>query len=500
MQENTNKTIVINSIILYARLIIITCCSLLTVRFALKALGIVDYGLFSMLASIISFIGVINTIMAGTARRFIAVAIGKNDLNEANQQFNVNFIILVAIAFFFLIFSIPIGQCYIYNYLNYDGSLNTAFSVYCICLVGSAISFAGTAYHGLLTAKENFLVFSIADIVSQLLKLLCSVLLIYLFDNKLIIYAFMMAILTAGPMLFYMFYCRKKYYDIAKFCLIKSPSAYLNVLNFAKWNSFGVVACVAKDQGTGILFNAFFNTLLNAALGIANSINGFITMFSLNLTNPISPQITKSYVSGDFERATSLLIMCTKLSFMVMYVMSVPILVETDFVLNLWLDEVPVYAVLFTQLLVIEKLIDSVNSGIAEIVFANGNISFYQLTTNSVRILAIVVGFILLYIGYPAYTLLLSYIASAVWVVIFKHISLGRIPNINHKIIHKKSYIPILKVILLTFPIFIINFKTSVLLNLFIKEIYILTIVFFIGFNKSEQNKLILLIKRFLPR
>lgn len=153
-----------------------------------------DYGLYSMVASTISLIAIINTIMAGTTRRFIAVAIGKSDINEANKQFNVNLLIQSVVAVAFLLVAVIVGRWYVFNYVNYDGSLTTAFYVYCISIVGSAISFAGVAYHGLLTAKENFLVFSIVDVISQICKLLVSLLLIYCFHDKLLIYAFAMSV------------------------------------------------------------------------------------------------------------------------------------------------------------------------------------------------------------------------------------------------------------------------------------------------------------------
>ena len=496
MQENTNRAIILNSIILYARLIVTTLCSLLTVRFALKALGVADYGLYSMVASTISLIAIINTIMAGTTRRFIAVAIGKSDINEANKQFNVNQLIQSVVAVVFLLVAVIVGRWYVFNYVNYDGSLTTAFYVYCISIVGSAISFAGVAYHGLLTAKENFLVFSIVDVISQICKLLVSFLLIYCFHDKLLIYAFAMSVFTATPVAYYAWYCYRHYYPIAQFRLVREKKMYYDVLAFAKWNSYGAVAWVAKEQGTGMLINLFFNTLVNAALGIANTINGFITMFSQNLTNPISPQITKSYASGDYARSLSLLTVCTKLSYLVMYLISVPFLVGTEYILKIWLGEVPMYAVLFTQLLIIERLIDSLNNGIAEIVFADGNISFYQISTNTIRLLSIVAGFVFLYTGYPPYSLLYCYIIATVLIVLFKHVSLARISNIDTKCIYRDSYIPSVAVTLLTLPVFFYRVFEYPLWDICVKELYVVVVIFMIGLRGDERRKILVTLKR----
>ncbi len=490
MKENTNRAIIYNSIILYLRLALITICSLLTTRFAFKALGVVDYGLFSILGGIISFIAVVNTIMAGTTRRFIAVAIGKNNLEEANEQFNVNLIIQVLAAFIVLIIALPVGKWYIYNHINYDGSADVAYYVFCASVLGSVLSFAGVAYNGLLTAKENFFIFSLVDVVSHILKLIVAILLVNYFENKLVIYATTMAILTGGCAIVYAFYCRKRYYDITKLKLVKKWDKYKEVLQFAKWNSFGVIACVVKDQGAGIIVNMFFNTIMNAALGIANTINAFILMFSHNATNPISPQLTKSYSAKDIARTTNLLVVSNKVAYLVMYVISLPFLIETEYILNLWLGEVPPYAVLFIRLLIIERLIDSLNNGIAEIVFANGNISFYQITTNTTRLLSVIVGYFVLKAGYPAYYLIICYIFSSIFIVLFKQISLRKIEDIDSNLVLKSSFFPSVAITIITLPIYFVDLGLHPLLSIFIKEIYALIIILIIGLSKSEKKYL----------
>lgn len=490
MKENTNKTIVYNSIFLYLRLALTTFCSLLTTRFAFKALGIVDYGLFSILGGIISFIAIVNSIMAGTTRRFIAVAIGKKNIEEINEQFNVNLIIQVLAAIIVLIIAIPIGKYYIFNYVNYDGSLSTAYYVFCISLFGSVLSFAGVVYNGLLTAKENFFVFCLVDVMSHVLKLTVALLLVYYFENKLLIYTTTMSILTGGCALIYAIYCNYRYSKITKFKFVKKWRKYKDVLNFAKWNSFGVVACVAKDQGAGIIVNMFFNTVMNAALGIANTINGFILMFTHNAISPISPQLTKSYSAKAIDRTTNLLVVSNKVSYLLMYLITMPFLLETEFILTFWLGEVPPYAVLFIRLLIIERLIDSLNNGIAEIVFANGNISFYQISTNTIRLLSVVIGFFVLKAGYPVYYLFICYIIASLFVVLFKQISLKQIKEIDNKVIINKSYIPSIFITIVTLPVFFIDLGLHPLLNIFFKEIYVIIAIFIIGLSKLEKGYL----------
>lgn len=155
MNENTNRAIAINSIILYFKLAIITVTGLLTTRFALQALGVNDFGLFSVIGSIISFITIFNTIMVATSNRFISVALGKGNNEVVNEQFNLCFLIHVVIAIFTLLIFIPLGDYYIKNYLNYTGDISTAVDVFRFSVIGSVISFIGVPYNGLLVAKKS---------------------------------------------------------------------------------------------------------------------------------------------------------------------------------------------------------------------------------------------------------------------------------------------------------------------------------------------------------
>ena len=174
MLENTNKAIFVNSIINYAKMGINTILALLTTRFALQALGVSDFGLFSVLGSIISFIGIFNTIMLSTSNRFLAVAIGRGDENEINTQFNVNLIIFISIAILMFIVAYPIGDWYVHNFINYDGPLENAMMVFSLSIIGSIFSTIATPYNGLLMAKERFIVFSAVEVFVHVVKFLVA--------------------------------------------------------------------------------------------------------------------------------------------------------------------------------------------------------------------------------------------------------------------------------------------------------------------------------------
>lgn len=488
MQENTNKTIAVNTVILYARLAITVLCSLFITRFALRALGVDDFGLFSVVGSVITLVAIINTIMIATSHRFIAVAIGKGDLAEANKIFNVCLIIHIAIAALTAIIAIPVGEWYIHRYINYNGPIENALMVYHFSIIASIISFLSVPYNGLLTAKEKFIVFCGVDILSHILKLGAAILMLYFFENKLIFYAITQALLTAYPTVVFMIYCNKHFHDITSWNLVRESKYYKEMLGFSGWVSFGALATVGKAQGAQLLVNVFFNTVMNAALGIANTINQFIIMFANNVTQPMAPQLTKSYASGDLSRCNKLLIMSVKYSFLTMLVVSSPFLSDIDWILQLWLGEIPPYASVFTKLLVLDALVGTFNSGISNVVFANGKISFFQITINLMNILSVVVAYFCLRNGLDVNTVFYSYILFSLFKILFCQISLRRIGGFDFWSLFRGAYLPSILTCLLYVPILFVKTGLHPLIHMIIVAFYLCVLVFFVGFQKNERQ------------
>lgn len=491
MQENSNKIILFNSLVLYLRLGLITICSLFTTRFALKALGVVDYGLFSVLGSIITFIGIFNTIMLSTSNRFITVAIGKGDNEEVNKTFNVNLLVHILIAIVTLIIAIPIGIWYIHHFINYEGLISDAISVYVITTLGSIISFVSVPYNGLLMAKERFPVFCITDVLVHVFKLIVAYLLVQHFTAKLQIYAWAVAIATAAPTLIYYFYCKFNFHDIISFKLVRERERYKEVLNFSAWVAYGAVATVGKTQGAALLVNYFFSTIMNTALGIANTVNQMVMTVSQNVAKPIAPQITKSYAAGNMERCGSLLIKSTKFSYLVMLLVAMPFFIDCEWILRLWLGDVPEYAVRFTILLIIDALAGTLDAGISNLIFANGNIKLYQVVINTVRLSAILIAFFLLKSGLNAEFLLYTYILCNVVAFLCCLFILARTLNYNIGGLIKKSYIPSFLVTVLSLIFVYIPLQAAPLVRIIIGTLYSLVLIWFVGLCPKERTSLI---------
>lgn len=497
MQENTNKAIAINSIILYGKLLVMMVTALLTTRFALQALGITDFGLFSVLGSIISFIAIFNTIMLSASNRFISIAIGKGVEKEINEQFNICLIIHIGIAIATLLVAIPAGDWYIYNYINFDGDINKAISVYHYSVIGSVISFIGVPYNGLLMAKERFIVFSITEIVTHIFKLAIAISIVYAFEEKLLIFAFSQAAMTAIPTVIYWLYCKRHFAPYVDFHVIKDKQKYKDIFNFSSWVAFGAFATVGKNQGAAVLVNAFFNTAMNTALGLASTVNGLITSFANNISQPMAPQITKSYAQGDRARCEELLVMSTKYTYLVMLCISAPFFVNPQWIFELWLGEVPSYVVEFTTLIIIDALITSLNSGISNIIFASGKIKWYQIIINTLRLVAISIAYIVLKVGGPAPSLLYAYIVMSIFIFIAGQLILHKTLEYDNSILIKQSYLPSVTVSVIFFIlVYLNNFSWHPLVQLALFELLLVLIIVLIGLNGREQKYLFNLVKR----
>lgn len=495
MQENTNKAIAFNSIIIYGKMAVTTVCALLTTRYALQALGVVDFGLYSVLGGIISLISIFNTIMLSTSNRFIAVAIGKGDIKVVNKQFNVNLTVHVAIALLALLVAFPLGNWYIPRYVNYDGPLSNALMVYYISIIGSIFSFVGVPYNGLLMAKERFIVFSLVDVVCHILKLIVAWILISYFEHKLLIYTITMAFMTAVPTIVYVLYCSKRFPEIVRLKIVRDREMYKNVFGFSAWVTVGAVAHVGKTQGAALVVNLFFNTVMNTAMGIATSVNHYISLFAHGVVQPMQPQITKSYAAGNKQRTDELLIMSTKYSFMLMLLVGSFFLVSPEWLLSLWLGEVPPYATTFLILFVVDGLVQSFNSGISNIIWASGKIGLYQLLTSMLNLLAILVGYFVLRSGVPAYYLTVTYICFSVIRFFAIQWSLHHTLNYDNMILWRNSYFPSLLIVILFLPVFIIPEAIHPLLKLVVSFLYLCILEWFVGLKKNERHHIVSFVK-----
>lgn len=500
MQENTNKSIAVNSLILYVRLAIISISGLLYTRFSLLALGISDYGLYSVIACIITFISIINTIMVTTSNRFIAIAIGKNDQEEVCRQFNVNLVIHVLIALLTVAIALPAGHWYIMHHVSYDGDMQTVLRVFDVSIVAAAMSFIGVPYNGLLIARERFLVFCSTDVAMSLFKLFFTYLLIDHFEHKLIIYTYVMAFMTAFPTVVFFAYCRRQFAAITRFVFVREWRKYYDVLNFSIGIGIGAIATIGKAQGGALIINMFFSTTMNAGLAVANSVGTILQTFANNAQKPISPQIVKNYAAGNLDRCTSLVCLASKATYLSMFFVSIPFILAPEVIFGLWLKEVPPYAITFTHLLIVDILIFSINAGVNDFVFATGKIKLYQIIVNTLLVSSIVVGYLAMRRGMPPEYLFYVYIAFSFLVFLVRPFIIVRITKFDVWALVRGSYVPVLLITLLFVPTLYLKQVMNPILSVVVAYAYFVLLLYTVGLRKNERNYVNSLIRNKLLR
>ena len=490
MKENSNKSIAINSLVMYAKLAIVSVCGLLYTRFALQALGQNDYGMFAVVGGMVALIIIANSIMVSVSNRFIAVAIGKGDGAEINKTFNINLVIHALIAIITLLVALPVGHWYISNFVNYAGNLQNVYLVCDISIVASVISFIGVPYNGLLLARERFFVYCSTDVGAALLKLVVTWLLIDHFEHKLLIYALTMAVMTAYPAVVFIVYCRHHFPEIVRFKPVRDTKAYLNVLKFSFGVGIGTVMSILKLQGTQLIINAFFNTTVNSAIAVANTVNRLILMFASNISKSIVPQIYKSHAVGDEKRYTYLVCLSSRLTYIVMLMISLPFLLIPETLFGLWLKEVPEGTIVFSRLMIIDILIMSLNSGIVDFIFASGKIFEYQITVNILVALSVVVGFLAVRGGYGGESLFYCYIFFSAAIFFIRPFLMLRVVKFKISALLKDSYLSVFVITLLTAPLFLLRHHVNPWLLLMIAMLWYFSVVWIAGINSSEKKKI----------
>jgi len=488
--ERNNKLILSNSLILYVRLFIISITGLVVTRVILQGLGENNFGIYSVVGGIVALMGLINTVMLSASNRFIAFELGRGDVSKINKIFNVSFSIHAFIAAIVLILAKVVGEWYIINYLNVpEGKVVDALWVFRFSIVGAAISFLGVPYCGLLTAKENFLIFCGVDVLASITKLALSFFILYFFKKNLLLYAGIMAVVIACPTIVYVLYCRKHYIEIVKSKFFNKWSDYKEILNFSLWVGYGAIASVGKNQGAVLLINYFFGVALNAALGIANSINGIVSMFAQSVGRAISPQITKSYAAGDLNRTEDLVIAASKYTFFLLLIPSVPILLEAEYLLGLWLKIVPEYTAIFIRLMILDALVLALNAGIPEVIFASGKIKWYQIVVNTIFLLSLPVAYIALKHGAKPYAVQYSFIVITIVALCVRQIFLYVVVKFNIRRIVMQSYCPALFVSLaLLLLYFLLKAPIHPFGIMIISLLYLIIMIIFLGLNIRERN------------
>lgn len=491
---NQNHKIAKNSLILYFRLIITTIIGLIVTRLVIRYLGVSDYGLYSVVGSIVVLMNFLNTVMISTTYRYIAYELGKEGGKDVNKVFNISLSIHVALLLLVIILAETVGIWYIHKHLNIEpNKVNDAIFVFRCSILATIINIFSIPFQGFITAMEKFGVRASIEILRSVLNLLFVVLLGYIFGNKLRYYAVLMTIVTVLPSSLFIIYCKTKYHKYTRWNLQRDKVKYKEMIGYSGWIMIGAAAQVGKQTGTPVLINYFFGTILNAAFGIANQLNRFLMMFVQSLGEAAIPQIIKSFSGGDHTRTLNLVAYISKYSFFLLLLPGLPILLETNFLIRLWIGEIPEYTITFCKLMIVNILLETLNSGIPAAIQATGKIKWFQIINSTILLLGLPTTFLLFRFGFSPYYSVIVYIIISILNIFINLLLLKRIINFNVKYLLKTSYFRAGLVFLFILPLFFIVpiFPEGILrfaITSFVSFFYYIVIIYILGFDKKERK------------
>ena len=420
MQNSTNnKTILKNTIYLYVRMIFTMVVSLYTSRIVLDVLGVDDYGVYNVIGGVVVLISLINNSMSAATQRFITFELSKNDHKRVSNTFCMSMTIHLFVCILIIIIGETIGLYYVQNYLNVAPMRQTAaFWVYQISLVTVIANIIRVPYNASIIAYERMNFFAIISILEVMLQLLMVFVLSIIQFDKLILYGFLMLIITVICTIVYKIYCQKMF-NTCTYHYVMDKAYFKELLGYTGWNFVGAIATAGSTQVGNMLLNFFCGPAVNAAYGVATRVNAAILGLSNNFQVAYTPQIIKLYSRDERIALFNLLDRAALLSYYLLFILAAPLCFCIDYILSIWLVEVPAYTGCFIVLLIIYNLIDALQAPFWKVISATGNIKYYAIWLNSLMILNIPITYFLLKSGYKPYfvlvvSVLLNLISSVI--------------------------------------------------------------------------------------
>ena len=410
--NNTSKRVLLNSIVVYCRQILLLIISLISVPIIMRALGEVDYGLYNLVAGIIAMLSFLNTAMTVSTQRYLSVTIGEQNHNKLNSILNNSIILHLAIGVAIVVI-FEIGSIFFFNgKLNIDGTrLYAAKVVYQSLVVSTFFTVIMVPFQAFMNAKEHMITLSLFGLADSILKFGLALSLVLISFDRLIYYGVGIACVSLTIAIVEIVYVMHHYKDITiKPILFFNKDTLKKISGFAGWNTFGAMAMIGRNQGTAIIMNLFYGPLANAAYGIANQLNGALSFFSSSFQSALNPQLMQSEGMNDRERLIRISLFSSKISVFVVALFALPLILEMDYVLKLWLHEVPQYTLRLSQLVLCSLIVFQYSSGLMSAIQAHGEIRNYFLIISAFILLNLPISYVLLSCGAPLYSCIVVFI------------------------------------------------------------------------------------------
>ena len=415
MSYADNKRIAKNTIYLYIRTFVSMIVALYTSRKILEALGVDDFGIFNVVGGIISLMSFINGSMSVATQRYLTYELGRGTEGQFNKVFNMAVYIHAIIAVIVLIAAETMGVWFVNTQLNIpEVRMEAANWVFQATILTTILGILQTPYNAAIISHEHMHIYAYVGLGETLAKLFIVWGLFYYPYDRLSIWGFAIFLLQFLIAMIYRMYCSRQFPE-CRLHLRWNKAIFNSMVQFTGWNMFGTIAWLLKDQGINILMNLFGGPVANAARGVSCQVSGAIQNLTGGFQSAVNPQLTKRYATHESEETCDLMCKSSKISYFLLFTIALPVMMETDFILDLWLVEVPPMTASFTRIIIIEALLNAFGGPMITSLMATGNIKWYQIVVSSSLLFIIPVAYLLLKSGYSIETPL---IVSVIFIMI----------------------------------------------------------------------------------
>ena len=501
-ESSNNKRIAKNTLLLYFRMLLTMVVSLYTSRVVLGALGVEDYGIYNVVGGVVAMFSMLSGSLSAAISRFITFELGKGNLHELNKIFSASVTIQLLLSLIVVLLIESIGVWFLNVKMTIPlERINAANWVLQFSITTFVINLISVPYNAVIIAHEKMSAFAYISILEVLCKLAISFLIMISPIDKLVFYAILMCVVSILIRITYGYYC-KIHFSECNYHFHWDKELLKKMFGFAGWNFIGSSASILRDQGVNVILNLFCGPVVNAARGIAMQVNNAILGFVNNFMVALNPQITKSYAKGDMQYMYNLIFQGARYSFYLLLFISMPVIINTDQILSLWLKVVPDYSILFVKLTLLLAMIESISYPLITSMLATGKIKKYQILAGGLNLMNFPLSYLALFVGCSAYSTMYIAIVISVGCLFLRLFLLKEMLNLP-------SLEFIKKVLLNIIIVSVMSSIVPLLLKSIIVEQNILTLfvsitacflstsimVFFLGCNTKERNILLSFVK-----
>ena len=488
-----NKRLAKNTIYLYIRTMVVMVITLYTSRVVLQTLGASDYGIYNVVGGIVVMFSFISSALSTATQRFLNYALGQKDTTEVQRIFSLSSLIYFVIAGIIVVLAETIGLPFLITQMNFPEDRWTAVHwVYQLSILSFCLNIIRTPYTASIIAYERMNFYAYISIIENILKLLIVFLLVLFNGDKLIMYAILMVSVIAITNIIYYLWCKNNL-KTCTYSYYFDKDLFRKLFSFSGWSMFGSLAAVGANQGVNIIFNIFTGVLVNAAMGIASQVQSAVSAFVSSFQTAMSPQLVKLYAAGEIDEMKKMINRTSRLSYCLIFIFGVPAIVFCKQLLNIWLVDVPEYALEFTQLMIALSMIEALSAPLWFSIQATGKIRKYQIIISLMFFLNIPIAFILLKLELSPVSVIIARVLIQFAIHIVRSFYLGKVMSFSIRIYFKKVMIRcfLISIIAIPFSIYILHHQMTIwyeALYLILLMIQNIVLVFFIGLETIERK------------